>query len=122
MAEIRNPLEVEAETEGRIPAWLKGSLVRNGPGLLKFGEETVKSLADGFPMVRKYQLDQSKMNLTRRLLDSETLQANIAANRIVTMGMNTYPTDFGIKDCFMTLIDGHLAETANVATIQLFGR
>ena len=66
---------------GQIPMWLKGSLLRNGPGLMDFGEDRVKSLADGLPMIRKYQVESQMMNMSRRLLESQTLQANLHADK-----------------------------------------
>ena len=66
---------------GQMPMWLKGSLLRNGPGLMDFGEDKVKSLADGLPMIRKYQVESQMMNMSRRLLESQTLQANLHADR-----------------------------------------
>ena len=76
--------EISSQTtvvKGQVPNWLKGSLLRNGPGLLDFGGDKVKSLADGLPMIRKYQVESPMMNMTRRLLNSDTLKANLQADK-----------------------------------------
>ena len=73
-----------SSAEGQIPNWLNGSLLRNGPGLLEFGDDRVKSLGDGLPMIRKYHVEAEMMNMTRRLLQSETLQDNLYADKYST--------------------------------------
>ena len=42
------PLVVSAGTS--IPAWIQGTLYRNGPGLFELGSETVKHWFDGQAM------------------------------------------------------------------------
>ena len=78
MEEIPNLVTV---TKGQVPDWLKGSLLRNGPGLLDFGEDKVKSLADGLPMIRKYLVDSPMMNMSRRVLSSDTLTSYLQAEK-----------------------------------------
>lgn len=39
---------------GNIPNWLKGSLIRNGPGSLKVGNETFSHLFDSSALLHRY--------------------------------------------------------------------
>ena len=90
MEEIVSGQTILADEGGQnIPDWLKGSLLRNGPGLMNFGHERVKSLADGLPMIRKYQVERGQMmNMTRRLLQSQTLHDNLSADKYSTTALN----------------------------------
>jgi len=51
--EVIEPLK-SAAVRGSIPKWLKGSLLRNGPGSLKVGEYRYQHLFDSFALLHKY--------------------------------------------------------------------
>ena len=58
MSEISAPQSVGINiTKETYPSWLKGTLLRNGPGLMEFGQERVGSLADSLPMIRRYHIE-----------------------------------------------------------------
>ena len=43
--------------DGTIPAWLSGTLIRNGPGRFRVGEQRVNHWFDGLAMLRRYSFD-----------------------------------------------------------------
>ena len=53
--EQTNP--VEAQIDGKLPAWLKGSLLRNGPGKYEVGSENYKHWFDGLGMLHNFHID-----------------------------------------------------------------
>lgn len=53
--EQTNP--VEAHVDGKLPAWLKGSLLRNGPGKYEVGSEDYKHWFDGLGMLHNFHID-----------------------------------------------------------------
>ena len=58
MSEISAPQSIGLNiTKETYPSWLKGTLLRNGPGLMEFGQERVGSLADSLPMIRRYHME-----------------------------------------------------------------
>ena len=84
--EIIEPMS--AESHGRIPSWLKGTLLRNGPGLFEFRDQKADHVFDGMAMIRRYHLginvtEEGKsgdctvvrttpsINISRRIIDSE---------------------------------------------------
>ena len=85
------PLQVPAQ--GKVPAWLAGSLVRDGPGLFEFGEETAQHSFDGMAMLRRYQVGAMEqgvgMNYSRRLVDSNILRDNRREQRFTKFGVGT---------------------------------
>ncbi len=43
--------------EGRLPAWLTGTFVRNGPGLFETGDREISHWFDGLALLRSYGFD-----------------------------------------------------------------
>ena len=69
--EIIDP--VVGQKSGKIPEWLTGSLLRNGPGLFEFEHQKAEHAFDGMAMIRRYHVDKPtdvnqtgpNMNLSR---------------------------------------------------------
>ncbi len=53
---------------GEVPAWLKGSLVRNGPALFNVGDKYVSHWFDGCAMLHSFQFDNGQINYQNRFL------------------------------------------------------
>ncbi|KAJ2949968.1 hypothetical protein O0L34_g11293 [Tuta absoluta] len=86
--EITQPLE--GKTTGTIPPWLRGSLIRNGPGSLKVGTMTFDHLFDSSALLHRFAIDDGRVTYQCRFLQSNTYKRNHAASRIVV-------TEFGTK-------------------------
>ncbi|WP_340097901.1 carotenoid oxygenase family protein [Salinibaculum salinum] len=66
--------EVSDETapvEGTVPAWLSGTLIRNGPGRFESGDERVNHWFDGLAMLRRYSFEDGTVSYTNRFLRTE---------------------------------------------------
>ncbi|MFC7153857.1 carotenoid oxygenase family protein [Halomarina halobia] len=67
-------LDAEVETslpvEGSLPAWLSGSLVRNGPALFEVGGRPVAHWFDGLAMLRRFAFDGGRVDYRNRFLRS----------------------------------------------------
>ena len=89
VSEIPDPLEVR-EGAGGIPAWLTGTLLRDGPGLFEFGDEVALHSFDGMAMIRRYHVDQGQgMNFSRKLIQSDILKENRKQKRFTKYGVGT---------------------------------
>ena len=60
--EITTP--VPAKASGKIPSWLKGTLLRNGPGLFEFEFQKAGHIFDGMAMLRRYHVDSTQLGTT----------------------------------------------------------
>ena len=60
--EITTP--VPAKASGKIPSWLKGTLLRNGPGLFEFELQKAGHIFDGMAMLRRYHVDSIHLGTT----------------------------------------------------------
>lgn len=74
---------------GKIPSWLEGSLLRNGPGSLKVGNTQFKHLFDSSALIHRFAIKNSQVTYQCRFLQTETYKRNWAANRIVVSDFGT---------------------------------
>ncbi|XP_048255585.1 beta,beta-carotene 15,15'-dioxygenase-like [Haliotis rufescens] len=84
---------VDTDVTGTIPQWVTGTLYRNGSGMFKVGETTVKHLFDGMAVLHKFIIKDGKVQYQNKLLDSDTLTRSLKANRLVVGQFSTaaYP-------------------------------
>lgn len=62
---------IALKVEGTIPEWLQGEFVRNGPGLIKGKNGSVKSWFDGLAKLHAFNINQGKVIYTCKFLRSE---------------------------------------------------
>ena len=74
---------------GSIPSWVSGSLYRNGSGLFHVGSDQYKHLFDGLAVVHKFTIHSGRVTYQNKLLESETLKRNMAAQKIVVGEVGT---------------------------------
>ncbi|KAI8505055.1 Beta,beta-carotene 15,15'-monooxygenase [Branchiostoma belcheri] len=89
--ETAEPLQ--AEVKGQIPEWLKGSLLRVGPGKFEVGGQSYNHLFDGLCLIHRFNIEGSKVTYQNRFLRSDSYVLAEQQNRIVVteFGTNSYP-------------------------------
>ena len=119
--EIIHP--VRGHTKGKIPGWLKGVLLKNGPGLFEFGNGgEVAHVFDGQAMIQGHNiLNSSKSVISRRLIQSEILKKNLNEKRFAGLGAWAVPSEWTMMDRLKAMTGGGMADNSNVAIICLFG-
>lgn len=75
---------------GALPAWLNGSLMRNGPGRFSMGDISLRHWFDGFAMLHRFTIGGGQVGYANRLLDSRFLRH---AQRHGRLGQRTFTTD-----------------------------
>lgn len=68
--------------QGRIPQWLKGSLIRTGPGTLEVGKQSYHHWFDGLAMLRKFSFADGQVSFANRFLESQAYQEAKAKGKI----------------------------------------
>ncbi|XP_031832815.1 neither inactivation nor afterpotential B isoform X2 [Nomia melanderi] len=86
--EVTDPLP--GKVTGTIPSWLKGTLLRNGPGSLKVGEYRFNHLFDSSALLHRFAIANGKVTYQCRFVQTDVYKKNKAAQRIVV-------TEFGTK-------------------------
>lgn len=86
--EVNEPLE--GKTTGVIPSWIRGTLLRNGPGRNKIGPYQYEHVFDGLALIHRFAIKDGKVTYQCRFIRSETYKKNMTAQRIVV-------TEFGTR-------------------------
>src|SRR2546423_10386784 len=69
------PEPVELAVEGRIPAWLTGSVVRSGPAKFEAGGRSVRHWFDGLALLDRFAVQDGRATYTSRMLESGAYRA-----------------------------------------------
>ncbi|XP_018594383.1 beta,beta-carotene 15,15'-dioxygenase [Scleropages formosus] len=87
------PCPTKARVNGCIPEWLKGTLVRIGPGMFTVGDTAYNHWFDGMALMHSFAFRGGDVMYRSRYLRGDTYTANMEANRIVVseMGTMAYP-------------------------------
>uniref|UniRef100_A0A3Q2Z5W0 Beta-carotene oxygenase 1 n=1 Tax=Hippocampus comes TaxID=109280 RepID=A0A3Q2Z5W0_HIPCM len=87
------PEPLKAEVKGNIPSWLRGTLLRNGPGIFSVGDTSYDHWFDGMSIMHSFSFKDGEVTHRSRFLRSDTYKANMESNRIVVseMGTMAYP-------------------------------
>ncbi|RWS20960.1 beta:beta-carotene 9':10'-oxygenase-like protein, partial [Leptotrombidium deliense] len=82
--------KIEAIVRGIIPKWINGTLIRNGPGLFKIGEDEYQHVFDYPALIRKYSIHDGKIFYESKFLKRAAYWKNKEKQRIVV-------TEFGTR-------------------------
>ncbi|XP_021739154.1 carotenoid cleavage dioxygenase 8 homolog B, chloroplastic-like [Chenopodium quinoa] len=74
--------EGELLVEGEIPSWLRGTYLRNGPGLWHMGDHQFRHLFDGYATLVKLHFENGRLVAGHRQLESEAYKAARKNNKI----------------------------------------
>ena len=86
--EVEAPLK--GKITGRIPRWVCGNLLQNGPGKFYYGEKDIfNHLFDGSALLQKYEIKDGKVSYQCRFLRTESFMKNINAGKILTSEFGT---------------------------------
>ncbi|XP_072938573.1 carotenoid isomerooxygenase-like [Epargyreus clarus] len=116
--EVIDPLE--GTVTGKVPSWVQGTLLRNGPGSLKVGSSRFQHVFDGSALMHRFHIKDGRVTYQCRFVRTNTWQKNHRAQRILF-------TEFGTKsvpDPCHTIFDrlasvfkigGHLTDNTMVS-------
>lgn len=86
---LREEHSYEARVEGRIPAQLRGTLYRNGPGLFDRGGFRKRNLLDGDGLVQSFRFHDTGVHYRNRFVRTEKYVAEQAAGRFLYPSWST---------------------------------
>lgn len=114
----REVADVPLRVRGRLPAWLGGSLVRNGPARFDMGRQAVRHWLDGHAMLHRFAFRDGGVRYTNRFLATRALEASTRTGRL---GYREFATDpcstlFGR---LRTLFDPAVSDNASVSVGML---
>ena len=86
--------------DGKMPKWLTGSLLRNGPALFEIGEEKFNHWFDGLAMLHAFSFDCGGVSYRNRFLRSSAYKAWKKEGRIKYSELATDPAPDPCRQIF----------------------
>ena len=106
--------------QGKIPTWLQGSLIRNGPGAFQVGQETYRHWFDGLSMLHKFTFSSGQVSYANKFLECQAYNQAMEQGRIAYSEFATDPcqTLFGR---LKTVFNPKITDSAKVSIAQIAG-
>jgi carotenoid cleavage dioxygenase-like enzyme len=79
----------DLSVDGSLPAWLEGTLIRNGPARFEAGERPVRHWFDGLAMLHRFTIDGGRVSYSNRFLRTKAF----AASEEGRIGYREFATD-----------------------------
>jgi carotenoid cleavage dioxygenase-like enzyme len=73
---------VQLPVRGTVPAWLTGTLVRNGPARFEIGDQKYNHWFDGLAMLHRFAFAAGRVSYANRYLRSQAYEEGTAKGRI----------------------------------------
>lgn len=112
--------DVELAVQGRLPTWLKGTLVRNGPALFAAGERELNHWFDGFAMLHGFTLDGGQVRYANRFLETEAYRSVREEGELAVGEFGTDPCR-SIFERVTSLFSSELTDNACVSVARMAG-
>ena len=107
--------------QGQIPAWLSGTLVRNGPGTFQVGEQAYRHWFDGLAMLHKFSFAGGQVSYANKYLQTRSYQSAQEAGKITYSEFATDPC----RDLFgrvMAVFWPQITDSAKVSVTRVADR
>jgi beta,beta-carotene 9',10'-dioxygenase len=107
--------------DGHIPPWLRGTLVRNGPGTFHVGTERYRHWFDGLAMLHRFSFDEGRVSYANRFLDC---QAYREAQETGAISYSEFATDprRSLLERMAAVFRPKITDSAKVSVAWLAGR
>lgn len=117
------PYEIDANlpVSGRLPDWLEGTLIRNGPGKFEQGEHSYRHWFDGLAMLHSFQIGGGRVQYRNRFLRSLSYMDDNASGRINYRGFAVDPCMSRFKQVFAAFFPSRLGANPVVNVTKLGG-
>ncbi|KAF3840726.1 hypothetical protein F7725_006588 [Dissostichus mawsoni] len=98
------PEPISTEVQGSIPSWVKGNLLRNGPGKFEFGNTHYNHWFDGMALLHKFTIAEGQVTYMSRFLNSEAYSKNSERDRIMISEFGTLALPDPCKNIFQRFL------------------
>ncbi len=119
------PTPTEAEIQGEIPKWLKGSFLRVGPGKFEWGNTKYNHWFDGAAILNRFEINDRKVKFSSRFLRSHSYVNNEKQGRITISQCGTNAIPDPCQDIFKRFFSYFDAEeksdNCNVSLVKMKG-
>lgn len=97
--EVSEP--IEGNLSEKIPEWLNGKLIMNGPGIFNIGNHKLNHLFDGMALLQKFTISSNgKVTYQNKFVRSEAYTKGLESNRVIFGEFGTAPSPDTTKTFF----------------------
>jgi beta,beta-carotene 9',10'-dioxygenase len=100
---------------GRVPAWLKGTLVRNGPAKFEVGAQHYRHWFDGLAMLHKFSIEGGQVSYANKFLRSQAYTKAMKSGKISYGEFATDPC----RSIFSRIYTLFVPETADNGSVSV---
>lgn len=115
--------EGELAVEGEIPLWLKGTYLRNGPGIWHIGDYNFRHLFDGYATLVRLHFENGQLTMGHRQIESEAYKAAKTENKLCYREFSEVPKPDNflsyIGDLAKLFSGASLTDNANTGVVKL---
>jgi carotenoid cleavage dioxygenase-like enzyme len=104
--------------EGRLPAWLQGSLLRTGPAKWEVGNRPMNHWFDGFAMLHRFSFSDGQVSYANRFLETRAWRAARDHGRMEYAEFATDPCR-SLFQRVTAMFSPQLTDNANVSLVKL---
>ncbi|MCI4394421.1 hypothetical protein PGIGA_G00168520 [Pangasianodon gigas] len=119
------PEPIPTTVKGTIPTWIRGNLLRNGPGKFDFGNQHFNHWFDGMALMHCFQIADGQVTYRSRFLRSDSYKQNSEMNRIVVSEFGTLALPDPCKNIFQRFLSRFdrmkPTDNANVSFVKYKG-
>ena len=107
--------------KGRIPNWVEGTLLRNGPGTFKAGDQNYRHWFDGLAMLHKFTFINGQVAYANKFLNCK---AHTEAQETAKISYSEFATDpcYSIFDRVKEVFSPRITDSAKVNVGNLVGK
>ena len=106
---------------GKVPAWLKGTLLRNGPGKFSLGNESYLHWFDGLAMLHRFHFDGGNVLYTNRFITTRAYTEGLEKQKIVYPAFATVPNVSLLKSIIQWFKKPESGQNPGVSVARLGG-
>lgn len=106
---------------GRFPSWLHGTLLRNGPGTLRVGDQRYRHWFDGLAMLHRFEFRDGRVGYANKFLESNAYREARETGRIAYSEFATDPCR-SFFSRVMSVFSPRVTDSAKVSLAQVADR
>jgi beta,beta-carotene 9',10'-dioxygenase len=110
---------------GKLPGWLEGTLIRNGPARFHFGDQQITHWFDGMAMLHSFRIKDGMVSYRNRFIRSEAFTQATTKNDLKFWGFAQdpcYTVFWRFFSQFFPSFTRDLVQNANVNVARIAGQ
>jgi carotenoid cleavage dioxygenase-like enzyme len=105
--------------QGKLPDWLEGTLIRNGPAKFDFGEQRISHWFDGLAVLHAFTFGQGKLSYRSKFLRSDAYHRSMENGDLRFMGFAQDPCKSIFKRLFSHFLPSMTPEIVQNANVNI---